>query len=500
MSKSFLFSVLIVSLQLFAQENPEYKNLVSTSNNLVFNFQFDSSRILISQAIELEPGMPETFLILSKIHLWYFLGSKNENDFNSFFSYSDSTIERIDNLLENREDDEYLIYLLGNIYKYRAMAYGANGNSLDAFWATKKAVSFYEDVIDLDSNFYAAYGGIGIFEYALSYVPALFNWALAISGLSADKDNGFTFIEKAYQRSELDKWEFQFHLAKLYDEHLAEYNKSLFLLKTLLVRFPDNVLFRYQRAIEFIKNKNLDSARTELELVLSLNHPKFIQTNSFSNFLLGDIYFRKQDYESAMEHYLNFLTTTQTVDYTGIASLRVAFCYYFVENNNEFEKYTLLAANGNHDLEDDYLAYELSMVLFDEGMTNEREIVINVENNYLAGNDDIALGLINNSLDSLKNDRIKSEILAYKCCILINLKQYGEADTVANEAIELNRESPNWVEPMSLFNLAKINFNKNNFVSAEEFLLEAEDANNYQKKSLIQSYINGLRKKILGNL
>ncbi|MCW8850445.1 MAG: hypothetical protein OQJ81_10745 [Melioribacteraceae bacterium] len=424
------------------------------------------------------------------------MGSKEKEDYNSFFDYSDSVIFKTDQLLKQKNDDPQLIYILGNVYKYRAMAYGSNGNTLDAFWSTKKAVSFFEEVIEIDSTFYSALGGIGVFEYALGYVPALFNWAVSLSGLSADQQNGFTFIQKASEKGKLDKIEYSFHLAKLYDEHLADYTNSIGILNFLILNYPNNTLFRYQAAIEYIKTHKLTKARKELEIVLKINHPKFAQTNSFSNFLLGDIYFRKKEYKKALEYYLVFLTTTKTIDYTGIASLRTAYCYYFLDNFKEFRRYAILSSNGNLDLEDDKFAKEMSLSILGSGFSDEHKLLIEVENSFLSGDYSGGLQLINNNLDSLKVDHILAQFQYYKSSILIEQKKFDAAEKALNGIDTLDLKSAEWVEPMSALNLAKIFIHRKNMQKALEMLELAEDTNDYQNRNLISSTINGLRKKI----
>lgn len=496
MRKIILVICLLVFSQLAVAQNGDYKKLVTLGNELAFNFNFDSCEVIINDAIQLNNDNPDAFLLKSKIHLWYFLGSKDQEDYKLFFDYSDSAVTRIDILLEENEDDLDLLYLLGNVYKYRAMAYGNNGNTLDAFWSTKKAVSYYEDIIDVDSNYYAAYGGIGVFEYALSYVPALFNWAISLSGLSADQNNGFEFIELAADKADLDKYEYQFHLSKLYDEHLANYEKSISFLNTLIKKFPNNGLFHYQAAIEFIKSRDLKKAVVELEHVLEINHLKFIQTNSFSNFLLGDIYFRENNYVKALEYYLTFLTTSQTIDYTGIASLRAAYCFYYLGNENDFRKYLLLAANGNLDLEDDNYANKMGLNILKDGFTKEKKVLLEADNSYLAGNNSKSLEIIENNLDSLVTEEIVAEVGLLRAKILIENKSIELAKPILEKIDSLDIDNAEWIEPLLYYYNAEISYLEQNIEQANVYLEDAEDSNDYQKKNYIQSLINGLKLKL----
>ena len=76
-------------------------------------------------------------------------------------------------------------------------------------------------------------------------------------------------LEKAATLGKKDKIEYNFHLAKLYDEHYADYKKSLKIFNDLTEELSmDNILFRYQSAIANIKSRNLDKAIKDLQIIL----------------------------------------------------------------------------------------------------------------------------------------------------------------------------------------------------------------------------------------
>lgn len=484
---------------LFSQNQSDYSKLIYTADNLAYNFQFDSSRVLIQNAIATSPDRPEAYELLSKIHLWYALGSKDQNMADSFFVYSDSTIDRCDKLIDRNGDEKDILYILGNIYKYRAMVYGTIGSTLDAFWATKKSVSFFEDVIDIDSNYYSAYGGIGIFEYALSYVPAMFNWALTISGLAANKNNGFNLIKKAATKASKDNIEYKFHYTKLLDEHYAEYSKSIEILTGLTNKYPENSLFHYQLAIEYIKSRDLEKADSELDIVIKKNHPKFSLTNSFSLFLKGDIYFRNNKWEKALKYYQQFIQKTNSIDYTGIASFRSAYCNFFLNNQNEFRKLLILSSNGNPDIEDDSYANEMSDIIIENGMDEERKLLIKIENAYFRGDDSF---VINNSgsIDSLINPDMKAEAYIYLSDALIKKNKLADAKIAARKSKAIKVTNSLWTKPMSMYNLALIDYKEKKYGSARQLVTISENINDYRNKNLIQSYINNLKSKLKSSI
>lgn len=488
----------ISSLSFGQSLSGEYESLLVEGENFAYEFKFDESRVALLSAIRLHPERPEAFHQIAKHYLWYYLGSKNISEYYKFISYSDSSLARAERNHDLNSDDLQTIYLLGNIYKQRSMAFAENENTMDAFWAARSAVGYYEDALDIDPTYFSAYGGIGIFEYSLSFLPSFLQWALPVTGLSADQNEGFVKLENAYENGDKDKVEYMFHIAKLYDEYLADYDKAIGILRKLVSMFPENSLFHYQLGLEYLKVKNLDKAEIEFDKVLEINHPKFIQTNAFANFLKGDLYFFQNKFEMALDFYLEFLTTSKTIDYTGIASYRTALCFHFInETNNEvFRRYLKLAGNGNLEIEDDALANEVSQIVLKFGFTGQMENLLKLENMYFAGD---YKDVIYNSLkkSNLFTDKDMRGLASYYVSsALIKENNLVEAKKIAEELSTIDFSRNKWIKPMSFVNLAKIKFMQKDYIRVEQSLEDAEEINNGRKQNLIKSHINGLRRKV----
>ncbi len=106
----FVLYILIYS-HVIDEQNPTYDNLLILGEKLAYNFEFDSCQSIIQRTMEIAPERPEAYQLKSKIHLWYYLGSKEQTDYKLFFDYSDSTVTRIDSMLEENDEDVYLLYL-----------------------------------------------------------------------------------------------------------------------------------------------------------------------------------------------------------------------------------------------------------------------------------------------------------------------------------------------------------------------------------------------------
>lgn len=498
-TKTYYLIFIFITIASFGQSSSNnYDELLAQSENLAYEFNFDASRVLLLRAISLQPQKPDAYHYLSRHYLWYYLGSKNITEYYKFIGYSDSALVRAEHQLDINSSDLQTLYLMGNIYKQRSMAYSENQKMMDAFWAARKAVGYYEDALDINSSHFSALGGIGIFEYALGFIPSFLQWALPVTGLSADKKDGFKKLEKAYKNGNEDKVEYMFHIAKLYDEYLADYNTAIDVLHNLVTVYPNNTLFHYQLGLEYIKAKKFNKAEKELNRVIELNHPKFLQTNAYANFLKGDLYFFQNNFKEAINYYLKFLSGTKTIDYTGIASYRTALCYHFInsEGNAEvFRRYLKLSSNGNQEIEDDAYANNISQLVLKFGVTKPRENLIKLENLFNAGEYKKVVEYFKKEKSSFRDIDMRGQALFYLSSSLIEEKKIGEAQRIAEELVTFEVSRNKWIKPMSLFNLAKIKFVQKDYFRIEEPLVRAEEANEFSKQNLIQSYINGLRRK-----
>ena len=72
----------------------------------------------------------------------------------------------------------------------------------------------FEETLELNPKFYNAYLGLGLFDYAMSFVPDFLKWAVNLTGLSSDKQRGFNYIKTAFKKG-TEKTEAAFHLAKI---------------------------------------------------------------------------------------------------------------------------------------------------------------------------------------------------------------------------------------------------------------------------------------------
>jgi len=488
----YFFFFLIFNLGFSSASVLEQK--INSGVEAAYNFEFNKASRIFQQIAHNYPKKPEGYHYLSMLYLWYYLGSKNEIEYSTFMRYSDIALDLAENNLDENSADAN--YLLAQIYTFRAMANAKKQNSLDAFWATKKAVDFYKETLKINPKYYDAYYGLGLFKYTLSYVPSLFNWALKVTGLSGDKMEGLRLLKKSFKYGKTTKVESAFHLSRIYIDFIADYDSAETYLSSISAKYPRNIVFNYQQAILNINKRELNKANYYLDKVLSLKESKFVQTNSFAFFLKGEIEFRNNNFNKAVEFYDKFLITAKDFDYSGAAYFNMAVCSFAMKNDAEGKKQLLLARNGNDDIPDDNYAKRRSAVLFDNGISGYQLKIFIANNFLLAGNYSKAISVLKPIIDSLSNTDQKGEALLVLSDALLNSGRIREAMNYSIQGAKLGFENEKWIYPNILFVSAKAHKSAGKWKDAREIILEAERNNVGDFKDKLAPKINYLKKQL----
>jgi hypothetical protein len=411
--------------------------------------------------------------------------------------FADLAQEKVDNALDKNSKDYQTKYLAGNLASFRAMAQATNNSSVDAFWSSKKAVSYFEETLELNPKFYDAYLGLGLFDYAMSFVPDFLKWAVSLTGLKSDKERGFRYIKTALKRGN-EKTEAAFHLAKIYTDYLAEYDSAFALLQNLCSRYPNNTLFIYQYGVSLIKDKQLDRANIILDRVIKLRNKKLPQITALAYYRKGEIQFKKNQFLSAIRNYEKFLDTSKELDFTGIAALNNALCNKFTGKLDEYNAFLQQAKGGNQDIFEDSYAKHRSEKFLSSSITNLSQKLIRMKNNLDAGKYKIVYDSLWNEADKLEESEEKAIALLYLSDAELNLHKYTDAITSADKVLKIDLSSEKYLEPSALLNKARAEFYLGHKEKAKEYLKEADENNDYDFKDYIQSQIEWLKRRLSG--
>ncbi len=462
---------------------------------LSYNFDWNRAEEIFINMTKENPSRPDGYHFLSSIYLWYYLGGRNKNDFNNFLNYSDQAIELLKQTLDNSPESAYLNYLLGSNYMYRAIAFTREENYLDAVWASKKSEAHLTETLRIDPKFIDAYLGLGLYNFAVGQIPSAFQWALSLAGIKGDKQKGINYIKKAAANGNLAKVEAQYYLSQILAEVLFENEAALYYLKNLSRKYPNNLLFNYSYAVAEIKDRNLLDAQRILYKLVYLDNERFSQIISFSNFLMGDIFFRKNQFDSAKVYYLAFLKSTPTIDYTGIANLRLGLSFELTNDRKTAEKFYKSAVNGNMDLEDDQYAKRKSELYLKKPLSDYELDLIKAVNLIESKNYNAAIDSLQSLLSSLNNSALLAEAYLHLSEALFLKGEINESLAAALNALNANPKEEKWIAPFASYHAARAYLTLKNRIKFEEFIEKIDDYSDYDYQNKLKNMVFAITPK-----
>ncbi len=488
----FLIFVFISSNSLSQTQNQFDKNILKGLQHS-YHFRWDKAEDIFNDLIEKYPERPEGYHFLSSIYAWYYLSSKNKNDFDTFVSYSDSALEKGNNELEKNPDDDNLLYIMGSNYSYRAIVFAAAENYLDAVWAGKKSDSYLSDALEINPENYDAYLGLGLFSFAAGQTPGAFKWALKLAGISGDTEAGLSHIKLAAEKGKYSKVEAQYY----YSQIVSEYEITSEYLSTLVKKYPENILFSYSLASLNIKERKLNSAEKILKKIVNIDEEKFIQVISFSNFLLGDVFYKKNEFDSAIVYYEKFLESTPDNDYTGIASFRLGISYEITGERDSAKIYFGMSDKGNMDLDDDIFAKRKGSIYFKRTLSDNEIAVIKASNILDTGNFRAAYDSLTNILHQVLSDKLKAETYLYLSEAAFFLGNYDESISLASAAIKTNVMEEKWILAYANYFAARANHQMGDEQAVNYFIDQVEEYSDYDYQNKMKNLLYALKQKMV---
>lgn len=491
------FFVLIVFTLIKSNPKEEIVNeLINEGQKYSYNFEIDKALKVFDNLIKKYPEDARGYHYKSVVYLWYYLGNGEEKNFDNFIKFSEIALTKLEDYLDDNPNDQLALLLTGSNYGYRAIAFGKANKYLNMIWASQKSNSYLERTIDLNPETYDAYLGLGLFKFALSQVPSSFKWALNMIGFDANREKGLKYLELAAEKGIRSKVEAEYYLSQIYSDFMFDYENASKLLQGLNNRYPNNILFQYSAAVLFLKERQLSNSENLLKRLLKNKDNSFRQIFAFSNFLLGDINFRRNDFAEAVRYYDLFLNSKTSNDYKGIAAYRQGLSYLFAGDKEKSKISFRLTGKGNPSIDDDFYAERKGEEVLKRDLSESGAKIIQYYNffhaNELKRGEDSLSALLNLNL----TDDEKGEIYTYLAEILNARNDFAGGYEYAMKVTSLKVKNETWIYPYSYYYAAFAQYSLGNPKKTKELLEKGEEFTDFDYKSKLTSLIENLKSKI----
>ncbi|MBK7629575.1 MAG: DUF3808 domain-containing protein [Ignavibacteriales bacterium] len=494
MKKVLLIVVLFASVTpiLFSQQLTDKQ--IQVGLDKIYNFNWDAGFEAFNSIIKKNPDDPRGYHYKSIIFLWYYLGNLNETNLDSFIYFSDKSLELANQKLTDKTTAD-LKYLIGSIYYNKSIAEARNGNYLQALWTSNQMKLNFEEAVKIKPDLYDAFLGLGLYNFALSQIPSTLEWAANLVGITADKELGLTYVNKSVQKGKLSKIDAQYYLSQLYSRVIVDHTAAKELLNNLVRRYPKNLLFNFSLAWVEYELNDLTNAEKHLRFVINANDSLYPFVVSNSNYFLGNVFFSRNQFDSAKVYYQNYLKLSINDDYKGITNLQLGLCYEISGNRKDAIKFYETSSDGNSDIEEDLYAERKGNDFEDRKLSTNEIRLIKFSNlikqNKLAVAKDSLLNFVEEN--KLTND-LKAQARLCLAQISYKQKKYQESLNFAVDCIKTDVENEIWVHAFAYYMGAWNCYQQKKYTDSKLFLLQINELDEYDFRNSLENKIYTLQR------
>ncbi|MGB5529824.1 MAG: tetratricopeptide repeat protein, partial [Ignavibacteriaceae bacterium] len=452
---------------------------------------FKTAEKTFDDIIKNYPENPAGYHYKSISHLWFYLDSKSDYDFDNFYAYTDTAIKKAEIFLNKDSSDVFSLYILGSVYANRTFAFTRDENYFDAIFAASKFYSYFNDLLNIDSLYYDAYMGKGLYNFAISQAPQTWSWALSLSGMTGDKQAGLDYLEIAARKGQLSKIDAKFYLSQIYSEFLLKYYDAKRILDDLNARFPKNLLFRYALANLYLIEFDLNSAYRIYKTVLSSADTNFTQLKYYAGLALGDISYSRGNYEICRDYYTNFLEFSKDNHFKGITALKLGLSYLFEGDSISALLYFDKTSEGNNDLDEDAYAKTKGEQYLNKLPGSLEMKLIFIRNLIEAGKFKAAVDSLVDFTELQMSDTLRAEAMLYFSEAYYYIGKFKKSLEYAVAVFNFD-DCELWVKPFACYYAARASKDLKNFIDAKLFIEYANNFKDYFYENKLKDKLNFL--------
>jgi tetratricopeptide (TPR) repeat protein len=215
------------------------------------HFRFAEALGRLDQALEAEPGNPIALFLKAEVHWNLWLQHQEQASYNdAFHTLMQQAIDSAESRLERNAHDTDAMLVLASAYARLGMFEGVEGKMFAAARRSIKAIGYLKDALEVRSDLYDAYFGLGLYDYLIAGHSAGARLAFKLlGGIFGNKQRGIERLRLAAERGTWSKASARFFLAVIFGKYeRRQEERALEYLEPLYAEYPDNLSYAGLRA------------------------------------------------------------------------------------------------------------------------------------------------------------------------------------------------------------------------------------------------------------
>ncbi|MCI0698101.1 tetratricopeptide repeat protein [candidate division KSB1 bacterium] len=332
-TKVILFISAVHCFSLWAGE-PKSADAARHGIALAYNMQLDEAERIFNGLIARNPDDPQGYVLKSVVYYYRYLFDQSTTEIEKqFIKLAKTGIDRAHKRLAKDQNNIEALFYAGTAHIYLAALHGEQGNWLQAFWNGKKGIQYLNRTVEIDSTYYDAYFGLGVYHNYADVMPKLVKTASRLIGVEGDRRQGLYELKLAAEKGIYARAEAAYFLGKIYAYMEKDHQKAFECFRFLSTLYPKNAGFLLDLGESLRRNGKLDEARDIFVAALQIagedEFPIFVK---LAHYRLGNVFYEKNEYEKAIKRFRDALeykamaaNAVEKID--ADASLKIAKCH-----------------------------------------------------------------------------------------------------------------------------------------------------------------------------
>ena len=266
----------------------------------LYNLNLAAAEVQLQNIIQAYPDYPHGRVYLAYItFIKYAMNMPNDSLAAVLLQQIDEALQATRAYYKKSENKVEYRFNLGLCYGIKGFYYGVERNYFKTYWFGKKGKGNLEKVVALDSTYYDAYLGLGIFHYFTALLPGIVRFMAAILGFDGDRQKGIQEMRRTAEKGFLFREEAWFTYATTRYFLEGAYQEGLSIFQRLLARYPGNAALRLLIGYHYRRNGHILQARRYFEAVPDSIDRSLPDMFNWKYYNLGTIYFMENRFDLA---------------------------------------------------------------------------------------------------------------------------------------------------------------------------------------------------------
>ncbi len=281
--------------------------LIDSGREEIYHFQFEKASEVFKMIQNEYPEYPHGYFYEAYIVALYYSQDKTNNLIDSLLQVTvKKSIEKAEKYHDMRQDDPEALYYKGVSHGVLGIYHVLNRNYLKGYIHGRRGKNFLEKAVKLDSTYYDAYLGLGIFHYYVDLLPGIIKIFASILGFHGDREQGMAEIELTANHGRFFNMEAKFTHATV--QYFLEGDKwnSFQVFKDLQKKYPDNPALALMIGYHYRRSGQIQMALKYFNSISGHYEENLPQITVMKLYNLGVCYYRMNDFKQS-EYYFNLL-------------------------------------------------------------------------------------------------------------------------------------------------------------------------------------------------